>query len=198
MRTLIFTLLLATSISQAADGFSLGSNSISEGKMIEMKHVFNSFGCKGNNLSPELHWSNPPAGTKSFALTVYDPDAPTGSGWWHWTVFNIPANIRELREGEKFTPYKKMDPATKKEVQISFGSVGQGRTDFGKPGYGGPCPPEGDQPHRYIFTLYAIKQDKLQLDKDSSGAMVGFTLNANMISKQSLTATFGRNKPLTK
>lgn len=197
MRTLILFLFLTTSLAQA-EGFSFGSNTIVEGGSISMKHVFNSFGCTGNNLSPELHWANPPAGTKSFALTVYDPDAPTGSGWWHWTVFNIPANITELREGEKFTPYKKVNPATKKEELISFGNVGQGRTDFGKPGYGGPCPPAGDHPHRYIFTLYAIKQAKLPLDKDSSGAMVGFTLNANMIAKQTLTATFGRNRPLTK
>jgi phosphatidylethanolamine-binding protein (PEBP) family uncharacterized protein len=117
MRTIIFTLLFTSTLSFAADvktGFSFGSQSIVDGGSISMKQVFNSFGCKGNNLSPELHWSNPPAGTKSFAITVYDPDAPTGSGWWHWTVFNIPANITELREGEKFTAYKKLNPTTKK------------------------------------------------------------------------------------
>jgi len=167
-------------------GFTLTSPNIKEGEIIQMKHVFNSFGCSGGNISPELNWANPPEGTKSFALTVYDPDAPTGSGWWHWTVFNIPTNISTLRAGEKFTPIK-----TKNGV-ISFGAVGEGRTDFGKPGYGGPCPPEGDKPHRYIFTIYALKEAKLLLNRDSSGAMVGYTLNANQLGKASITALFGR------
>jgi len=178
--------------------FSFGSSSLKDGDTMDMKFVFNSFGCSGKNLSPELHWANPPSGTKSFALTVYDPDAPTGSGWWHWTVFNIPAKVTELREGEKFTAYKKMNPETKKEEEVQFTGVGQGRTDFGKPGYGGPCPPEGDQPHHYVFTLYAMKEAKLSLNKDSSGAMVGFMTNANSIAKKTMTVMFGRGKSATK
>jgi Raf kinase inhibitor-like YbhB/YbcL family protein len=170
----------------ANNGFTLTSPNLQENGTIQMKHVFDGFGCTGNNISPELNWVNPPEGTKSFALTVYDPDAPTGSGWWHWTVFNIPANIRSLRAGEKFTPIK-----TKGGI-VSFGAVGEGRTDFGKPGYGGPCPPEGDKPHRYIFTIYALKEPKLLLNRDSSGAMVGYTLNANQLGKASITALFGR------
>ncbi len=144
-----------------------------------MKHVFNSFGCTGENKSPELKWGTPPEGTKSLALTVYDPDATTGSGWWHWTVFNIPVSARKLSLGEAF------------KTRSLAGSV-EGRTDFGKQGYGGPCPPEGDKPHRYIFTLYALKDAKLKLNADSSGAMVGYTLNEKMISKTTLIGTFGR------
>lgn len=159
--------------------FTFGSASFKDGETIPMKYVFNAFGCTGKNSSPELHWSNPPEGTKSLAITVYDPDAPTGSGWWHWTVFNIPVEISSLKEGEDFKLLK---------------NIVQGRTDFGKPGYGGPCPPEGDRPHHYIFTLHAIKEEKLSLDSNASGAMVGFTLNANTLDKRSFTGMFGRTK----
>ncbi len=198
MHTIIFALLFSSFSALSANAsneFSFGSNTIKDGETISLRHVFNSFGCTGNNVSPELHWSNPPSGTKSYAITVYDPDAPTGSGWWHWTVFNIPLKITSLREGEKYKPFK-----VGEEV-ITYGNVGEGRTDFGKPGYGGPCPPEGDNPHHYIFTLHAIKEAKLPLNKESSGAMVGYTLNANTIAKLSFTATFGRTKaekPITK
>jgi len=187
-----------TSLINAKPGvFTFASNSFKDGATLDMKYVFNSFGCSGKNVSPEFHWANPPSGTKSFALTMYDPDAPTGSGWWHWTVYNIPAKVMELREGEKFTAYKKMNPETKKEEEIQFTGVGQGRTDFGKPGYGGPCPPEGE-PHHYVFTLYAIKEAKLSLTKDSSGAMVGYMTNANSIAKLSTTVMFGRSAAPTK
>jgi len=173
--------------------FWFSSTSFKNGETLPMKYVFNSFGCNGKNISPDLHWGNPPSGTKSFALTVYDPDAPTGSGWWHWTVFNIPADATSLKEGEKFVTYAKNNSSVKSVDEVPFGkNVGQGRTDFGKPGYGGPCPPEGDQPHHYVFTLYAIKEAKLPLNKDASGAMVGYMTNANSIAKLSITAMFGR------
>ena len=195
MRNLIFTLIFTSSMALAANdpnAFNFASTSFKDGDTLPMKHVFNSFGCSGNNISPELHWSNPPSGTKSFAVTVYDPDAPTGSGWWHWTVFNIPVKISSLKEGEKYKPFK-----IEKEM-ITYGNTAEGRTDFGKSGYGGPCPPEGDKPHHYIFTLFAIKEAKLPLNKDSSGAMVGYTLNANTIEKLSITAMFGREAKPTK
>lgn len=165
-----------------AGGFELTSPQLKNGEVVPNEQVFNAFGCSGLNLSPELNWTNPPEGTKSLALTVFDPDAPTGSGWWHWTVFNIPATARKLSKGETFKSSKLK------------GAI-EGRTDFGKTGYGGPCPPEGDKPHRYIFTLYAIKDSKLKLTSDSSGAMVGFTLNAKMIEKTSFTAKYGRPAP---
>jgi Raf kinase inhibitor-like YbhB/YbcL family protein len=167
------------------DSFELTSPNFKNKESIPMKHVFSGFGCSGENKSPELKWGSPPAGTKSLALTVYDPDAPTGSGWWHWTVFNIPVSARKLSLGEGF------------KTKTLAGAV-QGRTDFGKSEYGGPCPPEGDKPHRYIFTLYALKESRLKLNNDSSGAMVSYTLNEKMITKTSLVGTFERKAKSSK
>ena len=194
MRSIIYSLFFVSTFAFAAnpsDVFTFGSTSFKDGETLQMKHVFNSFGCSGKNISPELHWSNPPSGTKSLALTVYDPDAPTGSGWWHWTVFNIPLKATSIKEGEKLVMIKDGE----KLIPIK---LSEGRTDFGKEGYGGPCPPEGDHPHHYIFTLHAIKEANLPLTKDSSGAMVGFTINANSIAKLSITGLFGRAAPVKK
>jgi Raf kinase inhibitor-like YbhB/YbcL family protein len=162
-------------------GFTLTSPTIKHKRTIPMDHVFNGFGCSGKNISPELVWSGAPAGTKSFAITVYDPDAPTGSGWWHWTVFNIPVESQYLPAGAGSTTPSAMPK----------GAV-QGRTDFGKPGWGGPCPPLGDKAHRYVFTVWALKVDKLDLNGESSGAMVGFNLHNASLGSASFTATFGR------
>ena len=114
-------------------------------------------------------------------MTVYDPDAPTGSGWWHWVVFNLPAGTASLPTGAGDGSGSKLPP----------GAV-ESRTDFGKPGWGGPCPPAGDKPHRYVFTVHALKVDKLDLAADSPAAMVGFMINANRVGKASFTATYGR------
>lgn len=137
--------------------------------------VFNSFGCTGKNIAPHLSWKNAPADTKSFAITVYDPDAPTGSGWWHWTVANIPVEITSIDKG----------------APLPVGSV-EGRTDFGAPGYGGACPPVGDKPHRYYFRVYALKVAKLDLTAEASGAMFGYFINQNTLAKAELMVTFGR------
>jgi len=165
----------------AAERFTLESAEVKPDSTVADAHVFKGFGCDGGNISPSLTWKNAPAGTKSFAVTVYDPDAPTGSGWWHWVVFNIPANVTSLPRGVG-------NPAS---GQTPKGAV-QSRTDFGKPGYGGPCPPQGDKPHRYIFTVYALKIDKIDADENSSAALVGFMINANRLDKASFTATYGR------
>jgi len=140
--------------------------------------IANTFGCSGGNVSPQLSWTGAPAGAKSFALTVFDADAPTGSGWWHWVVVNIPPSVTQLASGA--SPSK-----------MPAGSL-ETRTDFGKPGYGGPCPPPGNKPHRYLFTIYALKVDKLDLDAQASGAMAGFMIRANSLGQASFTATFGR------
>jgi hypothetical protein len=161
--------------------FRVTSPTVKEQGKIGEEHVYNGFGCKGGNISPELRWENAPKDTKSFAVTVYDPDAPTGSGWWHWVIFNISPDIKSLLRDAG----KPDGPAAPK------GSV-QSMTDFGQPGYGGPCPPPGDKPHRYIFAVYALKIDQLPLNKDSSGAMAGFYLNQNKLAKASLTALYGR------
>ena len=180
LASLSISILLSTSA--FAEKFTLTSPTVKEGGTVPMESVFNSFGCTGGNVSPELVWKNAPKETKSFAMTMYDPDAPTGSGWWHWTVVNIPATTTSISKGAGNDPQK-----------LPAGAV-QGRTDFGKAGYGGPCPPEGDKPHHYIFTVYALKTDKLDINADSSGAMVGFNTHFNSIAKASFTATFGRKK----
>ncbi len=140
-----------------------------------------SLGCSGQNVSPELSWKNAPKGTKSYVLTVYDPDAPTGSGWWHWVVYDIPATTKELPEG-----------AGSGKAALPEGAK-QGRTDFGAPGFGGPCPPPG-KPHRYVFTLYALKTDKLDVPADASPALIGFMTRTNALANAKLTATYGRKK----
>lgn len=181
MRKVVLLLFLALLTVGAQGGFQLSSPDFQANGTLKMEQVFNSFGCTGANLSPELNWTGAPADTKSFAVTVFDPDAPTGSGWWHWIIFNIPAGTTKLAKGAG-DPKGKLAPA---------GSV-QSRTDFGVPGYGGPCPPQGDKPHRYVFTVFALKVDKLDIPADASGAMVGFNLNFNTLAKASVTATFGR------
>lgn len=168
----------------AADKFVLKSADIAPNAKITDKHVFKGFGCEGGNVSPALEWSGAPAGTKSFAVTMYDPDAPTGSGWWHWVVFNIPASTTKLEQGF----------GEASGAKLPAGAV-QSRTDFGVPGYGGPCPPKGPslkKPHRYIFTVFALKVDKLDLGADSSGALVGYMLNGNALGKASFTGLYGR------
>ena len=176
---LIATALTLSAMAQAED-FKLSSTDIAEGKTMTTQQVFNGFGCDGKNISPQLVWRGVPAGTKSFAVTVYDPDAPTGSGWWHWTVVNIPPATVMLPAG-----------AGNNANKLPSGAV-QGRTDFGNSGFGGACPPVGDKPHRYQFTVWALKVDQLPIDEAASGALVGFMLNVNLIAKAQITAIYGR------
>lgn len=178
MRAWLATLALAPAV---AFGFTLESAEVKPNATIAEAQVYKGFGCTGGNVSPSLTWKNPPAGTKSFAVTVYDPDAPTGSGWWHWVVFNLPATTTSLSAGAG-------DPASGK---LPPGAV-QSRTDFGNPGYGGPCPPQGDKPHRYVFTVYALKVDKLDLHESAPAALVGFMIHANEIGKATFTGKYGR------
>jgi Raf kinase inhibitor-like YbhB/YbcL family protein len=149
-----------------------------EGTFAE-RQVLNTFGCTGGNQSPQLSWTGVPAGAQSFALTMFDPDAPTGSGWWHWIVVNIPVSATELPPG-----------ASGNQAKMPAGSQ-ETRTDFGKPGYGGPCPPPG-APHRYVFTLYALKVPKLDLDSQASGAMASFTIRQNSLASATFTARYSR------
>ena len=164
----------------AAQAMNLTSSDIKEGATIADEQVFNSFGCTGKNVSPAINWSDAPAGTKSFALSVYDPDAPTGSGFWHWVVFNIPPNVTSLAKGAG-------DP---KSPDAPKGAV-QSRTDFGVPGYGGPCPPKGDAPHRYIFTIFAVDVDHIDANADTSAAVIGFNLHFHTLAKATLTGMWG-------
>ena len=160
------------------------SENFKEGDMLGPQHVLSEaygFGCMGNNLSPQLAWRGAPANTQSFALSCFDPDAPTGSGFWHWVVANIPANITSL-------PLGAGDPSSGK---MPSGAL-EVRTDFGKPGYGGPCAPEGSNIHRYIFTVHAVDLKALPVTADTSPAIVGFYLNFHTIEKASLIGLFRR------
>ncbi|MGL5006588.1 MAG: YbhB/YbcL family Raf kinase inhibitor-like protein [Plesiomonas sp.] len=158
--------------------FTLSSSELNDGDFLLKRHAFNGFGHQGQNLSPALQWKNAPAGTKSFALTIHDSDAPTGSGWWHWVVFNIPANTHALPAG-----------VTPEGLGLPTGAV-QSLTDFGFSSFGGPCPPEGHGIHHYTFTLYALSVESLDLTANTMPAMVGFMLNANMLAKTSFTALY--------
>lgn len=178
-RPAVLAALLLASAPVAA--FELRSPDFTDASPIPERNVFAGFGCSGGNRSPALSWTEPPAGTRSLAVTIYDPDAPTGSGWWHWVLFNLPADTRALPAGAGDSA-KPLLPA---------GAV-QGRTDFGIAGYGGPCPPQGDAPHRYVVTVHALKVDNLSLPADASAAMVGFNLNAATLAKATLTARYGR------
>lgn len=163
-----------------AQNFTLSSTDIENGKQMSSHQVFAGFGCEGANRSPALSWSGAPEGTKSFAITAYDPDAPTGSGWWHWTMVNIPVNVHQLAAGA----------GAQDSTTLPAGAV-QGRNDFGYAGFGGACPPKGDKPHRYQFTVWALKTDNLPIDNASSGALVGFMLNANKLATAQLVPVYG-------
>ena len=165
----------------SAAGFTLTSADIAEGDPIAEIYTFNGFGCAGGNVSPALSWSGAPPETKSFALTCYDPDAQTGSGFWHWVAFNIPANVTHLPRGAG-------DP---KSPAAPKGAV-QSRTDYGVTGYNGPCPPPGDKPHRYQFTIFAVDVAKLDADEQSSAAAVGFNLHFHTLARTTLTGLYGR------
>lgn len=148
--------------------FTLTSNDITDGGVLPDAQVQ----AKGNT-SPHLAWSGAPEGTKSYAITAYDPDAPTGSGFWHWTVANIPADVSEIATG---------GPVPKGAVE--------GRTDYGQTGFGGAAPPPGHGPHRYIFTVFAVDTDKLEVTPEDSGAKFGFNLHFHTLAKASITATY--------
>jgi Raf kinase inhibitor-like YbhB/YbcL family protein len=179
---LITTLLGASSLVQAA-GFELSSPDIKAGSLIDKKFEFNGFGCAGENKSPALQWRGAPKGTQSYAVTVYDPDAPTGSGWWHWSVINIPADVAEL----------KPDAGAVGGANLPKGAS-HVRIDYGVAGWGGTCPPPGDKPHRYIFTVRALKTDKLDIPADATAALAGYMINAHALGKASFTAKYGRAK----
>lgn len=160
------------------------STSFRDGDYLPSDHILSAdygFGCGGGNRSPHLRWEDVPAGTKSFAVTCFDPDAPTGSGFWHWVVVDIPAQVNEL-------PLDAGNPGSGK---LPAGAL-QVRTDFGKPGYGGPCPPAGDHPHRYLFTVHAVSEPRLAVTADTSAAVVGFQLNFKSLAKATIMGLYKR------
>jgi Raf kinase inhibitor-like YbhB/YbcL family protein len=158
--------------------FTVSSPDLQEGHFMAKEHEFDGFGCNGKNISPELNWQHAPAGTKSFAVTVFDPDAPTSSGFWHWLVTDIPADAKGLARG------------------AGIGSLPPGcrrfTNDYGSKDFGGACPPEGHGMHRYQFTVWALPDDALGVPDGSSAAVVSFMLNANVLAKATLTTTYAR------
>tara|TARA_R110002126_G_scaffold43572_8_gene125076 strand:- start:326 stop:874 length:549 start_codon:yes stop_codon:yes gene_type:complete len=171
--------LLCTTTIFAQKTFTLSSKNL--GGQATKLEEFNGFGCSGENSSPQLSWSNAPEGTKSFAITMYDPDAPTGSGFWHWVVFDIPANVSELIKNAG-------------NVSLNLAPKGaiQSTTDYGIKGFGGPCPPEGHGYHEYIITVFALKTDKLGLNDSINPAIVGFNLWNQTLAKASIVMYYKR------
>ena len=151
--------------------FTLTSNGFRDGDTLPDAQVQ----AKGN-VSPHLRWTGAPDGTRSFAITCFDPDAPTGSGFWHWTVANIPADVTELLEDAS-------------AAGLPRGAV-EGRTDFGTPGFGGAAPPPGHGPHRYIFTVFAVDVPQLDVTPENSGAVFGFNLHFHTLAKASITGVY--------
>jgi Raf kinase inhibitor-like YbhB/YbcL family protein len=181
LRLLLSSLMLACSLS-AAQAFDLSSSDIAKDKPIAQKFAFNGFGCTGENLSPELAWKDAPEGTKSFAIFVHDPDAKTGgAGFWHWAAIDIPATTMSLPQGAG-SEGGKMLPIGAKLIA----------SDFGSKSYGGPCPPQGDAPHHYVFTVYALKVAKLELPENPTASLTGFMTNVNALGSASLTVVYGR------
>ncbi len=166
---------LVSVTAQAAGGFTLTSTELKANQPIKAEQYGSGFGCSGAGVSPALAWKNAPAGTKSFAVTYYDKDAPTGSGFWHWVVHNIPASVSQLEAGKL--------PA----------GVVEGNTDVGKPGYVGACPPVGRK-HKYIYTVHALKTDKLDIPAGATAAYAGFVIYGNTLAKATLPVTAGPRK----
>ena len=178
MLSIVATFSAATAL---AGDFTLSSSEISAGKFMSKKQEFNGFGCTGEDMSPQLSWANAPAGTKSFAITVYDPDAPTGSGWWHWQVVNIPLNVTTLET----------NAGSAKQDLMPAGSL-QIQNDYGIAGFGGACPPEGHGIHHYRFTIHALSVEKLELPENASGALAGYMINANTLASSTIEALYQR------
>lgn len=176
---LLLAAVAVTYLSFSQSTFTLSSEDI--GGQATLTHEFNSFGCVGDNESPQLSWKNAPEGTKSFAVTMYDPDAPTGSGWWHWVMFDIPRNVNELKSN-----------AGNVSAELAPEGAIQSITNYGTRGYGGPCPPPGHGIHQYIITVYALKTDKLGLDANTNPAVVGYYLWNNTIAKASIVSYYQR------
>jgi len=178
---LILTAFFVSCSTSHAKAFKVKSSEIKYGGMIKETHVFDGFGCSGKNISPQISWKNAPKDTKSFAITVYDPDAPTGSGWWHWFLVNIPSSYEEIPSNF----------GAQNKFSLDEGIL-QVRNDFGQYKFGGPCPPKADKRHRYIFTIHALKVEKLDLDKNATAALAGFMINQNSIAKTSFMAFYDR------
>ncbi len=173
--------LIGMTFSAAAAQFTLSSPDLFAGQMMGKSFVYHGFGCTGGNLSPALNWQNPPAGTQSFAITVHDPDAPTDGGFWHWIVINLPVSMTGLAQGD----------GTLNSTHLPAGAL-QIRNDFGIAAWGGPCPPAGDKPHHYHFTVYALKVNRLPIPVNAKPALVADMIQHSALGKAELVVLYGR------
>jgi len=174
MRHLILAALLASN-SALAGSLTLASSDIANGKFMSIAQEFQGFGCSGGNQSPQLSWSGAPEGTAAFAILVHDADAPTGSGWWHWQLVNIPKEVTSLPAGA-------MAPAGSQQMN----------NDYGVKGFGGACPPPKHGVHHYKFTVHALSQ-KLELPENASGALTGYMVQAHSLASSTIEALYQRN-----
>jgi Raf kinase inhibitor-like YbhB/YbcL family protein len=175
-------LFLAGGVRAAMADFTLHSSAFKAGATIPHAYSYNGYGCTGKNISPDLMWSGAPDGTRSFAVTVFDPDARSGQGWWHWVVFDLPASVDRLAQ----------NAGAGTGDLIPKGAV-QGRNDFQTVGYGGPCPPVGDTPHHYIFTIYSLDVDQLEaVSPLTSGPTLLNVMREHVLAKTELIGRFGR------
>ena len=170
-----------------AETFTLSSPDIGPDKPFTEAFIYAGMGCTGRNLSPALNWTAPPEGTKSLALMVHDPDAPTGgAGIWHWVIVNIPPSARGIEQGAGTADGARLPPGSKPILNDYAGLNG------GTPAWGGPCPPKGAKPHNYVFTLYALGVEKIDLPPDATASQHGFMINRAALAKAELVAPFGR------
>ncbi len=174
MKKLFFILLLNSSLAMAQEDFEITSPDFKNGQSLTKDYEFNGFGCDGKNIAPTLEWKNAPKETLSFAFTVYDPEAPTGSGWWHFASYNIAPNVSEIKRGA-----------------LPEGALAV-EGDRGVRNYMGPCPPKGHGVHHYIFTVYALNVEKLELPGNASAALLGYTINQHKIGEAKIIATYER------
>ena len=171
----IFLAALLASNSALAGALTLASTDIADGKFMAKAQEYQGFGCAGGNVSPQLSWSGAPQGTKAFAIMVHDPDAPTGSGWWHWQLVNIPKDVTSLAAGAAA-------PAGSRSMS----------NDYGAKGFGGACPPPKHGVHRYQFTVHALSRE-LDVPENASAALVGYLVKANSLGSSTIEALYKRD-----